>query len=281
MPEIRIDAHQHFWQPDRGDYGWLDGAPDILRRAYLPGDLKPTLDRFGITHTILVQAAPTVEETEYLLRLAGENDFIAGVVGWLDMEAAGFPDELAGLRENPKFLGIRPMLQDLQDDRFILRPVVLDGLARLADAKLTFDVLSFPRHLPYVAEALDRTPGLRAVVDHLSKPPVASGAMEPWRSGIAALAAMPNVYCKLSGLITEADSQNWSVADLAPYVEHAVACFGPHRLMWGSDWPVCRLAGEYGEVLAATILALPPELRGDPRIFGGNAAQFYGLAKND
>lgn len=274
---MRIDAHQHFWQPDRGDYGWLDGAPDILRRAYLPADLKPTLDRFGVVRTIVVQAAPTVAETEYLLQLADENDFIAGVVGWVDLEADSLAADLARLQQHPKFVGIRPMLQDLPDKRWILRPRVLDGLGRLVDADLAFDILTLPRHLPYVAEALNRTPGLRAVVDHLSKPAIASGEMDPWRDGIAALAAMPNVYCKLSGLITEADHRHWSVADLALYVEHALACFGAGRLMWGSDWPVCRLAGEYGDVLAASMLALSPELRCDAGIFGHHAATFYQL----
>lgn len=272
-----IDAHQHFWQPDRGDYGWLDGAADILRRNYLPTDLKPTLDRFGVAQTILVQAAPTVAETDYLLRLADENAFIAGVVGWLDLEGEGFAADLKRLSAKPKFVGVRPMLQDLEDDRWILKPRVLGALAKIAEAGLAFDILTFPRHLPYVGEALARVPQLRAVIDHMSKPPIAVGGMEPWKSEIARLAAIPGLHCKLSGLITEARHVSWSVADLQPYVAHVVACFGPDRLIWGSDWPVCRLAGEYGDVLASVMLALPPELRADARIFGGNAAQFYRL----
>ncbi len=272
-----IDAHQHFWRPDRGDYGWMEGADPIIRRDYLPDDLAPVLRRFGVSGTVLVQAAPTLAETEFMLGLADEHAFILGVVGWLDFEAENFPADLARLKMRPKLAGLRPMLQDLDDDQWILRPAVLDALARLADDGIAFDILALPRHLPFVAEALERTPGLRAVVDHLAKPPVASGVMEPWKTNISRLAAMPNVYCKLSGLISEASHDAWSVSDLVSYVDHAAAAFGADRLMWGSDWPVCRLAGEYGDVLTAAMLSLPPAMRADPGIFGANAQRFYRL----
>lgn len=270
-----IDAHQHFWRLDRRDYGWLDGAPPLLRRDYLPGDLEPLLKRYGVTGTILVQAAPTIAETEFLLDLAEAHDFIAGVVGWADLEADSFQADLQKLAARSKFVGLRPMLQDIHDDRWILRPAVLASLEHMASVDIAFDALTYPRHLPFVSEALERVPGLRAVVDHMSKPPIATGQAEPWQSSIARLATLPDVHCKLSGLITESGHGSWSVADLVPYVDHVVACFGPERLMWGSDWPVCRLAGEYGDVLASAMLALPSGLRGDPRVFGGNAARFY------
>lgn len=273
-----IDAHQHFWKLDRGDYGWLDNASDLLRRDFLPADLLPTLRRYGVERTIVVQAAPTPAETEYLLDLAAENDFIAGVVGWLDLESDEFVVDLERLKARPKFLGLRPMLQDIGDDRWILRQQVLEVLRHMEAMDVGFDILALPRHLPHVVEAVRQVPGLRAVVDHMSKPPIASGLLEPWKAGIAELAALPNIHCKLSGLVTEADHELWSVDDLRPCVEHVLDCFGPDRLIWGSDWPVCGLAGEYGEVLAASQLALPPHLRGDPGIFGDNAARFYRCA---
>ena len=274
-----IDAHQHFWRIGRGDYGWMDGAGPILRRDYLPSDLQPTLRRLGVEKTVLVQAAPTVAETDFMLDLAEANDFIAGVVGWLDLESDAFTDDLARLMKRPKFVGVRPMLQDLDDDRWILRPKVLDALGHIAKAGLAFDILVFPRHLPHVVEAMAAAPALRAVLDHMAKPPLASGKLESWRTDVARLAALPNVHCKVSGLVTEADHAGWTVANLAPAVEHVVACFGAGRLMWGSDWPVCRLASDYGEALAATMLALPATLRGDAGLFGDNAERFYKLGQ--
>ncbi|MIL09687.1 amidohydrolase, partial [Salmonella enterica subsp. enterica] len=216
-----IDAHQHFWKVDRGDYGWLDGAPELLRRNWLPADLAPLLKRFGVTRTVLVQAAPTAAETDYLLGLAGAHDFIAGVVGWLDLEADSFGADVARLKQRPKFLGLRPMLQDLDDDRWILRPKVLAALKVMQDQDIAFDILCLPRHLPHVIAAMSEVPRLRAVLDHLGKPPVASGDLAAWRAHIAGLAGLPNVYCKLSGLVTEADHANWTVADLAPYAAEA------------------------------------------------------------
>ncbi|TPM36091.1 amidohydrolase family protein [Mesorhizobium sp. B2-3-4] len=270
-----IDAHHHLWQPARGDYHWMRGATDILLRDYMPRDMAPLLERFGVTRTIVVQAAQTRAETDFLLALAAETDFIAGVVGWLDMESEDFALQLASYRTRPKFVGIRPMLQDLPDDEWILRPAVLRSLGAIADSGLAFDVLTFPRHLGAVASALEKVSGLRAVIDHISKPPIAAGTLDPWRDPIARVAGFDGVHCKISGMVTEADAARWRVSDLEPYVHHVVACFGPERLMFGSDWPVCRLASEYGDVLAAAMLSLPPELRSDPRIFSANAARFY------
>jgi L-fuconolactonase len=272
-----IDSHQHFWTIARGDYGWMGPHVAPLLRDFMPGDLAPLMARTGITRTIAVQAAETEAETEFLLQLAEQTDFIAGVVGWLDMDSDAFPERLDHLRRSPRFVGLRPMLQDLPDDRFILRPRVLRHLGLVADRGLALDVLIFPRHLPHVREALSLTPGLRAVIDHMAKPEIAAGTLDPWREGIAAVAALPDVSCKLSGLVTEAPAGSWTPDQLRPYVDHVVNCFGPDRLMFGSDWPVCTLAASYAEVNnAARLLTArhfgPADME---KLFSTNAARFY------
>lgn len=273
-----LDCHQHFWSIARGDYTWMGPHVAPLLRDFGPEDLQPLMARTGVTRTIVVQAAATEAETDFLLALAARTDFIAGVVGWLDMESETFPERLGHYRRDPHFVGIRPMLQDLEADDWILRPRVLRNLSLLAEAGLPFDVLTFTRHLPHVVEALRQTPGLRAVVDHLSKPDVARGSLDPWRERIAEVAAFPAVSCKISGLVTEA-GPDWTLERLRPYVDHAAAVFGAERLMFGSDWPVCTLAASYAEVCnaARTLLSRhfgPPELE---TIFSGNAAGFYGV----
>lgn len=275
----RIDAHQHFWVLSRGDYSWLTPAAGILYRDYLPEHLQPHLQANGIEATVLVQAAPTVAETEFLLELSDRYPFIAGVVGWLDLEGDDFPRQLERLQRHPNFKGVRPMLQDLPDDAWILRPRVQEALRLLAEREVAFDFLVFPRHLPHVVTTLEAIPGLRAVIDHLAKPPIARGELEPWRTWLARVAQFPGVMCKLSGMVTEADHQQWRPEHLAPYVHHALDLFGPDRVMFGSDWPVCLLAASYDRVVAALREALgsrlTPEL--DDALFGGNAARFYRL----
>ncbi len=272
-----IDSHQHFWRIARGDYGWMGQHVAPLLRDFLPDDLAPLMARTGITRTIAVQAADSEAETEFLLQLAERTEFIAGVVGWLDMDSDVFPERLDHLGRSPRFVGLRPMLQDLPDDRYILRPRVLRHLGLVADRGLALDVLIFPRHLPHVREALALTPGLRAVIDHMAKPEIAAGTLDPWREGIAAVAALPDVSCKLSGLVTEAPAGSWTPDHLRPYVDHVVDCFGPDRLMFGSDWPVCTLAASYAEVNnAARLLTArhfgPAEM---DKLFFTNAARFY------
>ena len=272
-----IDSHQHFWTMARGDYGWMGPHVAPLLRDFMPGDLAPLMARTGITRTIAVQAADSEAETEFLLQLAEQTEFIAGVVGWLDMDSDVFPERLDHLGCAPRFVGLRPMLQDLPDDRFILRPRVLRHLGLVADRGLALDVLIFPRHLPHVREALSLTPGLRAVIDHMAKPEIAAGTLDPWREGIAAVAALPDVSCKLSGLVTEAPAGSWTPDQLRPYVDHVVNCFGPDRLMFGSDWPVCTLAATYAEVNnAARLLTArhfgPADME---KLFSTNAARFY------
>jgi L-fuconolactonase len=276
---MRIDSHQHFWKASRGDYHWMSPAVPALCRDYLPVDLRPLLKKNKIDKTILVQAAQTKAETDFLLELAAQNDFIAGVIGWLDMDSPDFPRELEIYSKKPKFLGIRPMLQDLPDDEWILRPHVIQALRWIVDRDMPFEFLTYTRHLPHVLTVLEKVPGLRAVIDHVSKPEIKNQKLDPWRSLMSRVADHSNVYCKLSGMITEADHKTWTPDDLRPYVEHVLDSFGVERVMFGSDWPVCVLAGSYDQVAAALQAVVKPHLNKQDEIavFGGNAARFYKL----
>lgn len=282
---MRIDSHQHFWDPARRDYGWLEAlegeAARRLQRPIFPEELAPQLGQGRIDSTVLVQAAPTEAEGEFLLALADQHDFIAGVVVWLDMEAADFEQRLARLQQRPRFVGVRPMIHDLADPEWMLRPGVRRSFAVLQAREVCFDFLVRPPHLPPMLRILDEFPRLRAVLDHIGKPDIRARQLEPWRALLKAVSAHPNVFCKLSGMITEAHHERWQPADLQPYVRHAVECFTPARCMYGSDWPVCTLAGSYAQVLAALEEALEPlglDALGRARIFGGTAAEFYRLA---
>ena len=240
-----IDTHQHFWRLDRKDYGWLTSDLTALYRDFLPSDLKPHLAKCGVDATIAVQAADTVAETEFLLSLADENPWICGVVGWVDLEASSASSDLDRLAKNPRFLGVRPMLQDLEDDIWMLRTSIKPALAKLADLNLTFDALVMPRHLSALKQFLAENPDLRVVVDHGAKPIIREGLFEPWASDMAEIATFPNVYCKVSGLVTEANP-DWTADHIDPYMDHLVEIFGLDRLMFGSDWPVLNLASDYG-----------------------------------
>ncbi len=276
---MRIDAHQHYWKIERGDYDWMSApAARPIRRDFLPSDLASELERHHIDRTIAVQAAATVAETDFLLDLAAENPSIAGVVGWLDVEAPNFADTLARYLRKPAFLGIRPMLQDLPDDRFLVRPRVLENLGELARSGRKLDLLVLPRHLSVVVEALEALPELAAVVDHCAKPDLRTGSLDVWRTGIARVAEHPNVVCKLSGLVTEAPP-GFAASALAPAVEHVLSVFGPDRLLFGSDWPVCTLAASYDRVVEVLAEILGTRLSGDfeRKLFGANAARFYGI----
>lgn len=275
---MRIDGHQHFWRASRGDYHWMNESVGILCRDYMPEDLHPILARHRIDRTVLVQAAQTVAETDFLLELAAQYEFIAGVVGWLDMDSPEFAQQFARYRMNPKFIGLRPMLQDIPDLSWILRPQVLRSLQIVADDDFPFEFLTYTRHLPFVLEALDKVPLRRAVIDHISKPEIAKRMIEPWRSLMAELADR-GLYCKLSGMATEDDRHNWSAQSLRPYIQHAVDCFGWDRIIFGSDWPVCLLAGSYDEVVSALTAALGNQMDDDAErnLFGENAKKFYKL----
>jgi L-fuconolactonase len=239
----RIDAHQHFWRRDRGDYGWL--TPDLkpIYRDYLPADLAPQLARAGVVKTILVQAAATVAETRFMLELAREATFVAGVVGWVDFESAQAPDIIAELAQDSMLVGLRPMIQDIPDTEWMLREQLVPAFEAMVDHGLVFDALVKPAHLPALLDLAGRYPELAMVLDHGAKPAIASGDVSAWKAGIAELARATPMVCKLSGLVTEAGSA--APAALEGCVNHLLEQFGPSRLMWGSDWPVCELVCSY------------------------------------
>jgi L-fuconolactonase len=277
---VILDTHQHFWKANRGDYHWMTPSVPLLCRDYLPDDLRTELRKTGVTKTILVQAAQTVAETEFLLELAGNTDFVAGVIGWFDLESEDFLEIFDRFRsKHPLLLGVRPMLQDLADDRWILRPRVIANLELLSTHKIPFEFLTYTRHLQFVRQALERVPDLHAVIDHLSKPEIKGAVLQPWAELMSQIAKNPNIYCKLSGMVTEADHANWRPEHLAPYVNHVLDCFGEDRVMFGSDWPVCLLAASYAEVTNAlrTVVAqrLAPACL--DKLFLQNGARFYGI----
>jgi L-fuconolactonase len=276
-----IDAHQHFWRLDRGDYGWLTPALQPLYRDYLPADLAPHLQRAGVHSTILVQAAPTVAETRYLLGLAHANDFVAGVVGWADFDDEEVADTIDALAADEKLVGLRPMIQDIADTEWMLEEHLAAAYESMIDHGLVFDALVLPRHLPALRELIARYPELNVVLDHGAKPPLKGtgdqdGDLAEWKNQIAALAQESPIVCKLSGLVTEAGSAE--PAALREAVEHLLGCFGPERLLWGSDWPVCELVCSY-DAWRATIEALLATLDTDRRklIFSGTARRIYGI----
>jgi L-fuconolactonase len=276
---MHIDAHQHYWDPARGDYGWLTPDLDPLYRTFGPADLAPLRERADVQRTVVVQAAPTVEETRYLLELAQDDASIAGVVGWVPMLSRDAPDLIAELARHPKFKGIRPMLQDLPDDDWIVNPGLAPAVEALIAHDLAFDALIFARHVDALETFIKRFPTLRIVIDHGGKPPIRDGrsGWQRWADGITRLASLAHVHCKLSGLATEA-AAGWTEATLQPYVDHLLQSFGPARLMWGSDWPVLNQNGDYllWHSVANTLLAGLSDAERDA-VFGANAATFYRL----
>jgi len=276
---MRIDAHQHFWRVARGDYGWLTPKLEPIYRDFGIDDLTPHLDAADISGTVLVQAAATEAETNFLLEVAaGSGGLVKAVVGWADFEAPDAAHRLARLARNPLLRGVRPMMQDIADTDWMLRPALEPAFRAIVDLGLRFDALVQPRHLATLRKLVDRYPGLQLVVDHGAKPRIADGTREAWATEMRVLARETAVWCKLSGLITEA-SERWAVADLMPYVDHLLDCFGPERLLWGSDWPVVELAGGYARWWRATEELLRPlDATSRVRILGENAARFYGIA---
>jgi L-fuconolactonase len=274
---MRIDAHQHFWAVARGDYGWLTPDLDVIYRDFTPDDLSPMLKDAGIEGTVLVQAAPTVAETEYMLSLADETPFIKGVVGWVDFEAPDAAIQIAALDAHPALVGLRPMIQDIADPLWMLGDALTPAFAELTTRGLTFDALTLPQHLGPLKKLLAHHPDMKVVIDHGSKPLIRDAILEGWAADTAALASDTNAWCKLSGLVTEA-APDWSVDDLRPYVDHLLNTFGPSRLIWGSDWPVCTLASSYERWLETTGVLLS-QLSSSERdaVMGGNAARAYNL----
>lgn len=277
-----VDAHHHFWTPSRYDYYWMAGAElDPIRRPFTPADLQPLLTAAGVDYTVLVQTVPSVQETQEFMQMAAETPFVAGVVGWVDLTAEDVAETLAALKAQPNgkwLVGIRHMVHDETDPEWLLRADVQRGLAAVRDAGLAYDFLVRPRELPVALATAHALPDNRFAIDHIAKPLIASGKIKEWRALMEPFRNLPHVSCKLSGMITEADWNAWTPDDLRPYVETALDIFGVDRVMYGSDWPVCLLAGSYGAVKEALETALPPLSSGEKaQVFGGNAIGFYGL----
>lgn len=279
---VVVDAHHHVWDLSVRDQDWIIG-PELapLRRDFTLDELEATARSLGVTATVLVQTITVPEETPEFLAMAAGSDVVAGVVGWTDLTSPDVAEHLAELREGlggEHLVGIRHQVQGEPDPRWLVRPDVLRGLSAVADAGLVYDLLVKPHQLPAAVEAAARLPELTFVLDHLGKPTIASGELEPWAGEIRRLAALPNTVCKLSGLVTEADWNSWSVADLVPYADTVLDAFGPDRLMFGSDWPVCNLASDYLEVIDVAESVMPALSPAEDReVFGGTAIRTYGL----
>jgi len=274
----RLDAHQHFWQYDPSQHVWMTGEMQRLRRDFLPADLRPQLSAAGFDGSVAVQARQTLEETDWLLRLADEHDFIRGVVGWVDLRSPDVDRQLAKYAVRPKLVGVRHVVHDEPDDLFMLLPEFVHGISRLCEFDLVYDLLLFPRHLPTAVKLVSRFPRQRFVLDHIAKPPIRDGRISPWREDLKELAGFPGVSCKLSGMVTEAEWGRWHPEEFHRYLDAVVDAFGTDRLMAGSDWPVCLLSGEY----AATMGIVAEYVRQFPRdvgdaILGGNCAKIYRL----
>ena len=274
---MRIDAHQHFWHYDPVQYGWIDESMRALRRDFTPADLGPEAARAGIDRTIAVQARQALEETRWLLQLADRHAFIAGVVGWVDLQCADVDVQLEELTADARLIGVRHILQ-AEPAGFLSSSAFRRGLARVERYGLTYDILVYSRQLPEVVELVAAFPNQRFVLDHLGKPDIKGGGFAAWRRHFAALGGFPHVWCKLSGLVTEADWRSWTAAQLRPYIDTALECFGPDRLMIGSDWPVCTLASSYALTLGTLEHALAA-CSGAERasVLGGTAQRLWGL----
>jgi L-fuconolactonase len=279
---MNIDAHQHFWKYNPQRDGWITDEMSLLRRDFLPDCLIGELQANGIDGSIAVQADQSEDETEFLLDLAARHSMIRGVVGWLNLSSPQLPERLAHFAKFKKLRGLRHIVQSEPDDRFMLRPDFCRGIASLKDFDLTFDILIYPRQLPAAIELVEKFPDQKFVLDHLAKPLIRTQEIEPWAKQIRMLARNPNVCCKLSGLVTEANWTNWQPADFDPYLDCAFEAFGADRLMFGSDWPVCLLAASYSQVRKVVeqyIARFHPGSQAN--IFGLNAIQFYGLTINE
>ena len=276
---MKLDAHQHFWRYSATEYPWIPSG-SALQRDWLPEDLAALQSPLGFEGSIAVQARQTLEETRWLLALADKHPRIKGVVGWVDLRSPGLPDQLKEFAAHPKFVGVRHVVQDEPDDRFMLGAEFLRGLGQLQPFGLAYDLLIFPKQLSAACEVVARFPEQRLVLDHIAKPAIKARQLEPWAAQIRELAQHPNVFCKLSGLVTEADHQHWREDDLLSYLDVVAEAFGPGRLMIGSDWPVCLLAASYERTMDVVLNWARNFSRTEQvEIFGGNCARFY-LSQN-
>lgn len=273
-----IDAHHHLWQYNKADYGWMDPSMTILKKDYIPTDLYEEINKAGVKGTVVVQARQNEEETAWLLTLAEDFDFIKGVVGWMDLQSDDLPEQLELISGNPKLVGLRHVIHDEPDVDFMLKSDFLRGIGYLAANNLAYDLLIFPEHLSNTEKLVSKFPEQRFVLDHIAKPPINAGKISSWKKGIARLASHPNVYCKISGMVTEADHVHWQYEDFVPYLDVVTENFGTDRLMVGSDWPVCRLAAEYGQVLDIPKRYFADLDEGQQEdIFKNNCIKFYQL----
>ena len=277
---MRIDSHQHFWRFHPVRDAWITAEMSVIRRDFLPEDLAPELAANGIDATIAVQADQSEDETTFLLDLAARHKFIAGVVGWVDLRTHDVEDRLRRWSEYPQLVGFRHIAQAEPDDRFLARKEFVQGVSKLKDFGFTYDLLVYPKQLPAAIELASRLPEQRFVLDHIAKPPIKSAEQKPWCDHIRELARNPNVYCKLSGIVTEADWQRWAPAQCKPYLDVVFEAFGPERLMFGSDWPVCLLAANYDRVVALIAEYVAHHApAASAAVFGENALRFYGVKK--
>ena len=276
---MRIDAHHHLWKYTTAEYGWITPEMPAIRRDFLPADLESVMHFIGIDGTVAVQARQTLEETAWLLDLAAKHPIIRGVVGWAPLaDGAGVKKHLEKYAHNRRFRGVRHIVQDEPDPRFLLRPDFNEGVKALLDYKLRYDILIFERHLPAAIEFVARHPKQTFILDHVAKPRIKDKVIAPWDRNMRELAKHPNVYCKLSGMITEADPAHWTPADLQPYIDVVLEAFGPRRLMYGSDWPVMLLAGPYEHWYRTVQQAIAKLSQAEQdRILGGTAVEAYGL----
>lgn len=276
---MRIDTHQHFWKYNDRDYGWMGPGMESLKRDRLPADLAGLLKKAGIDGTVAVQARQCIEETEFLLRLADENPFIKGVVGWVDLCGPQLQVQLESFCYHPKLRGVRHVVHDEPDDNFMLRDDFVHGISRLRKYSLTYDLLLFPKHLPVACKLVAKFPEQAFILDHISKPFIRDGKIEPWAGDIRRLATFKNVFCKISGMVTEADWQSWKPEDFTPYMDVVLEAFGTERIMLGSDWPVCTLAGEYEQVMCIAADYME-QLSADEQaaVWSENADRIYGIS---
>jgi len=275
-----IDAHQHFWNYAPEEYGWIDSSMEVLRRDFLPEHLKPEIDQSGVSGVVAVQARESLNETLWLLDLASNNSFIRAVVGWVPLTEPDVADTIGPLLTLGPLRGLRHVLQGEADDPYMLREDFNRGVSALRDVDLAYDILILERHLPYAIEFVDRHPDQVLIVDHIAKPKIRQNVISPWREQIRALALRPNVYCKLSGLVTEASWAAWTEQQLEPYFDTVLDAFGPGRLMFGSDWPVCLLATSYRrwfEIVSKWIASLTASER--DAILGGTATKAYRISR--
>jgi L-fuconolactonase len=275
---VKIDAHQHFWKYDPASLPWISEQMSVLKEDYLPPDLKAEMDKAGFDGCVAVQASQDEAETNFLLELAEQYDFVKGVVGWVDLQTYGVKSRLAHFARYPKMKGVRHIVQDEPDDQFLLNPDFMRGVKALPEFDLTYDILIFEKHLPVALQFVSYLPACRLVVDHIAKPLISKREFTPWQENMRSLGRYQNVYCKLSGMVTEADWQHWKPEDFTAYLDVAVEAFGTEKLMLGSDWPVCRLAGEYSKVMEIFDRYLEQFSEEEKaRIYGQNAIDFYKL----